>query len=416
MKGGKSIGEFKPQAEKGNFEHQYLSVVRLARFRTGNGIKLLKTGNEYFPVLLQAIYNASVEIYLESYIFADDQTGRNVLQALIHVLHRGVAVRVLVDGFGSAEFQEELSNQLCAAGGELLVFRPEVARFSMRRSRLRRMHRKLAVIDGHTAFVGGINIISETIPPRLDYALQIQGPILQDIQLAVRRLWRSVRLTALNPPLAPVPRLPAQVDSSGKSTAAFLIRSNVLHRRSIENAYLHAIANSRQEVWIACAYFLPGRHFRNALTEAARRGVEVRLLLQGKAEADHRLQYFATQALYGVLIGEGVRCFEYNKSLMHAKAAVVDDNWATVGSSNIDPFSLLMAREANVVLNDEEFARELKRNLKLDIGEGAVEIKASDLRKRSLLVRLLNWLAYGSMRVFVGICGAWRDEDRQEHL
>jgi cardiolipin synthase len=183
--------------------------------------------------------------------------------------------------------------------------------------------------------------------------------------------------------------------------AAFLIRDNLRHRRDIEDAYLAAIAAARAEVLLASAYFLPGRRFRHALLDAAARGVRVTVLLQGKVE--YFLLHYATQALYGQLLAGGVRVHEYDASFLHAKVGVVDEAWATVGSSNIDPFSLLLAREANVVVKDADFAAGLAASLKRAIAADAREITAADLSKSTLPRRALRWFAYGMVRLLLGI-------------
>ena len=370
-------------------------------FRQANRIRLLKSGDAYFPALLQAISGAGSEICLESYIFADDDIGQRVVSALLEAVERGVMVRVLVDGFGAHDFAEGQAGQaLQAAGAEVLVFRPKVVFYRLRRSRLRRMHRKLVVVDSRLAFLGGINIIDETTPPRLDYAVEIEGPVLFDIYKASRRLWRTVRLTHITR-MPPASRAPVLNEACGDIEAAFVIRNNVLHRNDIENAYLEAINHAQKEIWIACAYFLPGRRFRQALYAAARRGVMVRLLLQGKME--YRLQYYATRALYGAFIRAGVRCFEYERSFLHAKVAVVDSRWVTIGSSNIDPFSLVLASEANVLINNENFAQELRHDLQDEMEQGAVEIGAG--YRKSLAIRITSWLAYAVVRLLMSLSG-----------
>ena len=372
---------------------------------SGNRVDLLETGSEYFPALIADIDAATTEVHLESYIFEDDATGRRVADALGRAARRGVAVHVVVDGFGARDFAAGLGRQLEAQGVEVLVYRLEAAALQLRRHRLRRLHRKLAVIDARVAFLGGINVIDDMdtprqLPPRYDYAVRIEGPLLFDIHRAARHLCDLVRWARLRrrhrPPARPQPAL----DVRGNVTAAFVIRDNLRHRRDIEEAYLAAIAGARREIVVANAYFLPGRNFRHALYAAAQSGVQVIVLLQGRVE--YALLHYATQALYGALLGAGVRIFEYRRSFLHAKVAVVDDRWATVGSSNIDPFSLLLAREANVVVHDEAFARRLRTSLQQAMDEGAVEVRAEDLRRRSFAARALSWFAYGMVRALIG--------------
>jgi cardiolipin synthase len=375
-------------------------------FLPGNRIELLETGADFFPALLAAIDAAECEVHLETYIYAADATGRAVTDALAAAARRGVAVRVLVDGYGARDFSAGLGRELAAAGVAVEVYRPEVARLRLRRHRLRRLHRKLVVIDGRVAFVGGINIIDDRdtpeAAPRFDYAVRVTGPLVARIHAGMRHLWRLVGWARLQRRPRAAPVTPCALDApAGRVSAAFLIRDNLRHRRDIEEAYLAAIAAAREEVLLASAYFLPGRRFRRALLDAAARGVCVTVLLQGKVE--YFLLHYATQALYGQLLAGGVRVCEYDVGFLHAKVGVVDGAWATVGSSNIDPFSLLLAREANVVVRDNDFAAGLAASLKRAIAADAREITAADLRKSTLPRRALRWFAYGMVRLLLGI-------------
>ena len=375
-------------------------------FAGGNHLRLLRTGGEYFPALLEAIDQARHEVHLETYIFADDDTGRRVVAALTRAARRGVAVRVLVDGFGARGFEDGLGATLTADGVEVLTYRPEVGRFSFRRHRLRRLHRKLAVIDGEIGFAGGINVIDDfdaSIAPRFDFAVRIEGPLVARLHLAVRHVWRLVRWARLGrrppPPLhLPPPLRPA---TAGAMQAALLLRDNLAHRHDIEYAYLDAIRGARDEILIANAYFLPGRRFRKTLLLAAQRGVKVSLLLQGRS--DHRLFHYATQALYDRMLAAGVRVYEYDRAELHAKVAVIDEDWATVGSSNIDPFSLLLAREANVVVRDVAFAAELRASLGGLLTGAAREVRVEDQRQRPWKARLASWFAYSLLRFMLGV-------------
>ncbi|MCX7157157.1 MAG: cardiolipin synthase ClsB [Rhodocyclales bacterium] len=376
------------------------------RFLGGNRLQLLESGAEYFPALIAAIDAALHEVHLEAYIFADDTTGRRVAAALARAAQRGVAVRVLVDGFGAREFSEGLGASLAAQGVEVMTYRPEVGKLRFRRHRLRRLHRKLVVVDGRIAFVGGINVIDDfddgkSVSARFDYAVGVEGPLVARIHANMRHVWRLVRWAHLGhrpSPPAPLPETPAV---SGTMEAALLIRDNLGHRRDIESAYLAAIRSARRQIVIANAYFLPGRRFSRALLAAAQRGVSVKLLLQGRS--DHVLLHYATLALYDRMLSAGVRVFEYEKAYLHAKVAVVDLNWATVGSSNIDPFSLLLSREANVVVRDAAFAKALHASLEAAIEGASREIRSADQRRRSWLARLASAAAYSLVRILIGV-------------
>ena len=377
-------------------------------FLPGNQITLLNSGKEYFPALLADIEAAESEIFLESYIYADDEVGHEITGALCRAAARGLRVQVLVDGFGGRNFARDFMPRLTAAGARVMLYRPEIALFHLRRHRLRRLHRKLVVIDGRLAFVGGINIIDddnapEDMRPRFDYAVRLQGPVLRQVHHAARRMWEIVAWANFKRRF----RLAGQSSSccivAGVQSAAFLIRDNIRHRNDILHAYVQAIDAAREEILIANAYFLPGVRFGRALNAAARRGVRITILLQGKT--DHPLLRYATQALYATVLKAGIRIFEYERSFLHAKVAVIDGVWATVGSSNIDPFSLLLAKEANVVVRDQGFAGELRSSLSAAMASGAREMSVGDLVRQPLHSRLLRWLSYALVRALFGMTG-----------
>jgi len=313
-----------------------------------NQLMLLKNGAAFFPQLCADIEAAQHSIYLETYIFAADETGRMVAEALKSAAARGVVVRVMLDGFGSAELPSPWLDELRAAKVEVQWFRREISPFTLRRSRmrrLRRLHRKLAVMDGEVAFVTGINIINDISSgddfsfPRLDYSVRVQGVMAGEIQATTRRLWGVVSWANFRRRGKEIRRFVLERDKQAVAPGITLVlRDNLRHRHDIEGAYLQAIAGAQREVIIANAYFLPGRDFRQALIQAVQRGVRVVLLLQGRVE--YRVQHYATHALYDQLLAAGVEIYEYQPSYLHAKVAVVDALWATVGSSNIDPFSL----------------------------------------------------------------------------
>jgi cardiolipin synthase len=384
------------------------------RLRDGNRLELLRNGEEYFPALEREIDAAAHEIHLEAYIFEADATGSRIAEALMRAARRGVQVHLLVDGFGSRQFSRKLQPQLLEAGVQALVFRPERSLFKFRRTRLRRLHRKLAVIDGAIGFCGGINIIDDidsaaSNHPRFDYAVRVQGPLVIDMRVAAHAVWKRANWIQgrRNRDASSGPR-PKTVHA-GDRRAAFLIRDNFRHRHDIERAYLAAIRTAKSEIMIANAYFLPGKRFRRALRAAADRGVRVVLLLQGRVE--YFLVHYATRALYRQLIEAGIEIHEYGRSFLHAKVAVIDGHWATVGSSNIDPVSLLLAREANVVVEDEAFARELRDSLQSVIASSAMPISREYGLNMGLIARLMAWIAYAALRTLTSISSYGRARD-----
>lgn len=374
----------------------------------GNHITLLKNGVEFFPALLAAIDAAATDIRIETYIFSDDATGARIAAALTRAAQRGVTVRVMIDGVGSRETSPSVFEPMQNAGAHLLVFRPERRFFHFSKSRLRRNHRKIALIDGKVGFVGGINLIDDLTDslsehPRYDYAVKIEGPLLASIYPTVHVLWRLVGFRRFRRQDADDHPIAVSRNTVGSHQAAFVVRDNFRYRRAIENLYRHAIAGARKSVLIVSPYFLPGRRLRHVLVAAATRGVKITILLQGRA--DHPILQFATRALYAQLLGAGITICEYQKSMLHGKVAIVDDEWATVGSSNLDPFSLFMNREANVVVHDAGFARELQTSVTSEIETNASVCLSEHWHKRSLGDRIKSWLAYGFARWVAGVIG-----------
>lgn len=396
------------------------------RWREGNAIRLLRNGGEYFPALIEAINAAELSVHLETYIFNLDETGLKIIDALKRAQARGVKVRVVIDGFGCNENAYDVCDRLSEAGIRHRIYRPEPqglrqAHFDLRR--LRRMHRKTCVVDARVGFVGGINVLDdlEDVPndgrgprPRFDFAVELRGPLVDDLVHAQSALWlrMSWRRTEDEEGFYRRfqgwgERLRARRESKRRPRAegmraALVLRDNLRYRQRIEDVYVAAISAARHDVLIANAYFFPGRRLRKALRKAARRGVKVRLLLQGRAE--YAMQYRACRYMYNDLLSDGLEIHEYMASYLHAKVAVID-NYAMVGSSNLDPFSLLLAREANVFVDDAGFAAELKAALEAEMSSDSRVVTAEVLRKRNPLERVLDVFSYGMLRFGVAITG-----------
>ena len=380
----------------------------MRHFVAGNRVTLLTTGAEFFPALLADIQTARQEILLETYIFRIDVSTEPIALALIAAAERGVSVRILVDGFGSRDFPADWIERLRAAGVDFRFFRLARHWIIPRRNRLRRLHRKLAVIDGRQAYAGGINLHDDcdnALPgyaPRYDYAVRIEGPLVDAVSLTMRKLWRQ--LAALHgdgwPVLAGPRSNPRPV---GVMAARLVVRDNLRHRLSIENEYLRQCHLARHEILIDNAYFLPGIRLRRDMIQAVERGVRVRLLLQGRP--DHPVMQWATRSLYGQFLRAGIEIHEYRAGHMHAKVAVVDTRWATVGSSNIDPFSLGLAREANVVVDHYPFARELQSSILKRLREDSLRILPQMVVRARWWEKWIAWTCYGIARFAINLAG-----------
>jgi cardiolipin synthase A/B len=391
-------------------------LVPRAVFTGGNEVTLLRGGGELFPAMIAAVAKAEHEVWLATYIFNNDPAALAVARALADASHRGVQVKVVIDGFGSRATILDIWRLLCDANVGVTIFRPINRWWNwLQPGQLRRLHQKLCVVDGEVAFVGGVNIIDDrldlghgwTDEPRLDFAVQLRGPVVAPIEQAGRAVWTRAQLgqnfredvMALARGAEPVAhakrlikrmRMPSLKPNRTKLSdlppvrAAFVLRDNLRRRRTIERSYIAALRKAQSRIDLASPYFYPGSGFRTALRQAARRGVQVRLLLQGKL--DYRFAGLAARTLYDELLAAGVKIFEYTPAFLHAKVALTDDEWATVGSSNIDPLSLLLNLEANVVVRDAGFnaqlatefdrafavSRQIERNRSRRSVEGAV--------------------------------------------
>lgn len=421
----------------------------------GHQLLLLQGGAELFPALVDAMDAARSVIHLETYIFEFAGSALLVAQAMERAAQRGVNVRLVVDGVGTPRIPAEWAKRFAAAGVRWRVYAPMGRLGLLLPSTWRRLHRKLCVVDGIIGFCGGINLIDDQDDvalgrlkaPRLDFSLRVAGPLVTDMTDTMEQLWwrlQAVRKArqrefkaawdALREasPIGDFSRLLQVLDGSAgyadhaehaehvddaESTgvalalplgvdgarATLLLRDNVTHRHDIERAYLKAIGESRREVVIVNAYFIPGRRLRRALIMAASRGVVVRLLLQGKYE--NFLQYHAARPVYQALLKAGIEIHEYTPSSLHAKVAVVDQRWATVGSTNLDPLSLLLAREANVMTSDRRFARQLHGRLDQIMRQAGQRIDAQALGRRPRYQRVLDRLAFGFMRATLFLTG-----------
>ena len=432
--------------------------------REGNSVELLQGGLQLFPQALAAIHAAKREVRIETYIFARDEIGEAFFEAMCAAAQRGVQVRLILDGFGGQEGVRAWVPGLREQGVQVRVFRPEGFVFKPNPRRLRRMHRKMIAIDGELAFVGGINLIDDmnhrgerdelekataraerrpnfsvgsvnvspqqalqvntdlleqTLGPRYDFAVALRGPVVQDVWHSMDWLWLQVgpkgdvtdtlksnwwrERFAQFKDIIEQQKKASPPAKAGTSRVQLAVRDNFRARRRIEKAYLQAIGQAHTSVVLANAYFLPGRKMRRALYEARERGVVVKLLLQGRVE--YRLQHYATQYLYSNLLNRGVDVFEYQPGFLHAKVAVVDSHWATVGSANLDPLSSLFAREANVLIVDRTFASGLKACLLRAMEREARCVDVQDHAQRPLSERAFSWVCYKLMQLAVFLGG-----------
>ncbi|MBC7958087.1 MAG: cardiolipin synthase ClsB [Cytophagales bacterium] len=392
-----------------------------ARWKSGNRLRLLENGEEFFPAVFEAIAAAEREVLIETFILFEDKVGLALHEAVLKAARRGVQVDLTVDGFGSPDLSPHFISALTEAGVRIHVFDPQAPLMGMRINVFRRMHRKIVVVDGVLAFVGGINYSADHLADfgpqaKQDYAVEVSGPIVDEIH--------RFALEAVAPQVARKPRdwfrrrsveAPAALESvrsgevrlgevhSGEAEAMFVTRDNHEHRNDIERHYRVALRTARREVIIANAYFFPGYLFLKELRRAARRGVQVRLILQG--EPDMPVVKVAASMLYGHLQRAGVQIYEYCKRPLHGKVALIDDEWSTVGSSNLDPLSLALNLEANLVIRDRAFNQHLRERLEDLIENCCKEVPTPTGRNHSWSRIALSWLVFHFLRRFPAWAG-----------
>lgn len=369
-------------------------------WRDGNQLRLLINGEGYYPRVFECIRAARIEVLLETFIIREDKVGLELQEVLIEAARRGVRVVIAVDGYGTADLQHEYVTALTREGVKIHVFDPSPRRFGMRINLFRRLHRKLVVIDGQRAFVGGINYSADHLGDygemaKQDYAVEVVGPVVSDLHVAMLRLLRPA---VSEPSPAQPSRKPV-----GDARVMLLERDNERHTTDIEDEHLRAFESARKRLVIANAYFFPGYRVLRALRNAAQRGVQVTLILQG--QPDMRWVQAFSRLLYNYLLRHGVVVYEYCQRPLHGKVALVDEDWSTVGSSNLDPLSLALNLEANLVIRDRAFNQYLHDHL--------IELSAAHCKRIELerVIRGYWWraplvfLCFHFLRRFPAIAG-----------
>ena len=381
----------------------------MTRWISGNQFTLLENGEAYFPRVFACIAAARHEVVLETFILFEDKVGLALQAALLQAALRGVQIDITVDGYGSPDLSPEFIAALTRAGVRVHVFDPSPRLWGWRTNLFRRLHRKIVVIDGERAFVGGINYSADHlsdfgVEAKQDYAVEIEGPIVGQIhEFALSALAAGQRDASgksvgrldkrqSRPAQGSEPRWRANPSPTGSAAAIFVTRDNHGHSTDIERHYRIAIRAAKRRVVIANAYFFPGYRLLKELRRAARRGVDVRLILQG--EPDMAIVKIAASMLYHHLLAAGVHIYEYSERPLHGKVAVSDDEWATVGSSNLDPLSLSLNLEANVIIKDRAFNRNLSERLEHLVQHTCRQIGPADLVEPSW------WLVLRSFFVF----------------
>lgn len=356
--------------------------ANLFPWRAGNQVELLIDGPAFFPRMLEAIAQARRYVLFEIYLFESGAVATRFIDVFVAAAARGVTVKLLLDDFGALNLDSSDRARMRQSGVDLKFYNP----LSWRKlvHNLFRDHRKLLIVDGEVAFVGGAGITDDFDSPRdpthnwRDNTVRVQGPVLADWAELFRRVWESrtgIPLKAAVPPIAP-------------SANGVLGRVGVSHTvvaQDIKRALQHHLHRAQYRIWIATAYFVPPRKLLRALKRAVRRGVDVLLLLPGPY-TDHPAVRHAGHRYYGRLLRNGVRVLEYQPRFLHAKTALCDD-WVSIGSSNHDRWNLRWNLEANQEVSDPVFAQAVAAMFADDLRDSR-EITYAEWRRRPLLARL----------------------------
>jgi len=359
----------------------------------GNRVRLLNDGAEAFPRMLEAIAGARHSVLVEMYTFASDATGKKFAAALAERAKAGVTVRVLYDGLGSREADTSVFQSMRAAGAAVTPYRP-LGWYSLRR----RDHRKIVIVDGAVAFLGGMNLSDEYAPASEggqgwhDVQIEIEGPEVRDLVTLLAQVWAQEEDDPLFPKGWPETAAPRP----GGVLVAAIGSDQRPQRKAIGNAYLHALKHATKRVWIANAYFVPSLKFHRALRLAAARGVDVRVLAPVKT--DVKPVYYASRALFDGLLRRGIRIFEYQGPVLHSKTTVIDGVWNTVGSYNLDHLSILFNLEVTAIVLDEAFGAKMEALFEEDC-RNSKEVKLTEWRRRGARRMLLEqfWFQFRSL-------------------
>ncbi|WWO99624.1 MAG: cardiolipin synthase ClsB [Candidatus Dasytiphilus stammeri] len=355
------------------------------KWRNGNRITLLENGEEFFPRVFHTIKKSKISILLETFHIFEDEVGVELRNVLLEAAQRHIYIKIMVDGYGSSELSDHFIQELTQAGVHFIYYNPCSRILGKCINIFRRLHRQTIIIDKEIAFIGGINFSAEQLTnygptAKQDYAVEITGPIVDDIWSYTYNAMKCKSLLHLEKKKINYSYFKPSLNNN-LNRAIYIWRDNDKHRDDIEQSYITMLQEAQHEVIIANAYFFPGDRIIQNMRTAARRGVKIKLIVQGKA--DLHFANIGTRLLYNYLIESGIEIYEYFRRLLHSKVAIKDDKWSTIGSSNLDPLSLSLNLEANLIIFDRKFNNELRTKLNQIIKNDCVKIDKKYLSERS---------------------------------
>ncbi|PUA26921.1 MAG: cardiolipin synthase B [Cellvibrio sp. 79] len=376
-------------------------------WRDNNKVDLLINGEEFYPRVFECIGNAKKEVIVETFIIYEDKVGHQLQQALIKAARNGARVEFTVDDYGTWDLSTDFVKAMTDSGVKLHIFDPQPKLLGVRLNLFRRLHRKIVVVDREIAFIGGINYSADHLmdagkKAKQDYAVELHGPVVADVyrtclRLSLQELNRKeqkARLRAVEEETA---------RPAGDTKVLLVERDNIAHKKDIEQQYLLAIRLAKKRLIIANAYFFPRYYFLLSLRRATMRGVDVTLIMQG--QPDMPWVSALSRLLYKYLLRSNVKIYEYHQRSLHGKIALMDDEWSTVGSSNLDPLSFSLNLEANVIIQDRDFNKKIDAHLQELIEQHCHKIDL-DVAQRGYWWRVpLIFISFYFLRVFPSIAG-----------
>ena len=362
-------------------------------FNVPNNLELVYSGEDYFSRLEAIIREAQSQIHLQMYLFENDATGKRIVNALKEAALRKVEIYVLLDGLGSLSFPSELQKDLKYSGVNIRFFAPLFSTYTFYLGR--RLHHKVVVADAKVALVGGINIAdkyrgSATEKAWLDYAVQLNGEIAKPLQQLCHDLYFKKRQLRNK-------KIKSAFNIQQNTTVRILQNDWLKGKNEICDGYIKSIRHAKKEIIIVGSYFLPGIRIIRALKKASKNKVVIKLILSGKS--DLPLTRRATCFLYGKLLSYNIELFEWNESVLHGKVAVVDGNWSTIGSFNLNNLSSYGSLEMNVEILSETFSVRFQTHLNEIISQCQSITPESLKTKTTIMTKFINLMAYVVTRI-----------------
>ena len=367
-----------------------------------NEVKLIRGGKDYFVALLQLIEKARETIHFQSYIYTDDETGRLVADALKKAVKNKVQVYLLADGYASQDLSASFIEELKSAGIHFRFFEPVFRSSNFYFGR--RMHYKVVVVDATHALVGGVNISNKYNdmpgkPAWLDFALLVTGEVSMDLCIQCKKTWKgyqpSNKIAACRNNL-----LDNEIQSKNICEVRMRCNDWVWRKNDISRTYFEMLSKATLQVTILCSYFLPGKKIRRQMELAIKKGVTIRIIAAGPS--DVILSKYAERWLYNWLLRLGIELYEYQRNVLHAKIAVCDNQWMTIGSYNINDISAYASMELNLDVRNTSFATNAGETLQQLITNDCVRITHENLLKTTnVFKQFVRWLSYQLIRVVI---------------